>query len=186
MNNNDNNKNTSVKQVSEDAASKVNVIEKIKSIKNFEIIVAVIAVILMLIIYFSSQISFESEDSSDTLLEQLQDYCSEMESKLTTSLSTVDGCGDSIVIINWESSVEKIIAYATSANGDSTTMTPEIITSSGDQSPIVLVELYPKALGVIIICQGGDSVAVKIQIIEAVSVLLDIEASKISVLKMES
>ena len=102
-----------------------------------------------------------------------------------SALEAMKGVGKVKVVVNWESGVEKIIAYATSNSGNNVTTTPTIIQSQGTSSPIVLKEVYPKALGVIIICQGGNNIAVKLDVMNAVSVLLDIPQNKINVYPMK-
>lgn len=164
-------------------------LKKIKSIKNIEIIVAVIAVVVMLVIYFSTKINIGSSSTNkndkDSLKQQLDNYCTRMEVQLTTTISSIKGAGETKIIINWESSVEIVIAYITSTGSNSSTSAPQVIQNNGNSEPIVLKELYPKALGVIIVCQGGNNVSVKLDIINAVSTLLNITPDKICVYAME-
>lgn len=161
------------------------IIAKIKGIKNIEIIIAVISVVVMLVIYFGSSFS-SNEVSIVSVKSELEDYCTKMETDLVDSLSSVSGAGNVKVVINWDSSVEQIIAYITSSSGDSYSSSPQIVTVDGNGVPIILKELYPKAIGVIIICQGGDNIEIKLSIIEAVSNLLDISASNVNVLTMQN
>ncbi len=156
----------------------------LKEKKSIEVIVAVIAVVLMLVLYFSAK-SSSSAKSENKQVAAVNDYCARTEAELATALKAMKGVGNTKVMISWESGVETVIAYATSNSGNNITTTPTIIQSQGSSSPIVLKELYPKALGVIIICQGGNNIAVKLDIMNAVSVLLDIPQSKINVYAMK-
>ncbi len=159
-------------------------IASLKSKKHLEIIIAVIAVAIMLVIYFSARASGAKTPVSDATTVSA-DYCGKTESELVSALEAMKGVGKVKVVVNWESGVEKIIAYATSNSGNNVTTTPTIIQSQGTSSPIVLKEVYPKALGVIIICQGGNNIAVKLDVMNAVSVLLDIPQNKINVYPMK-
>lgn len=162
--------------------SKVNtIVAKIKKIKHIELIIAGIAIIIMLVIYFSTVLFPTNKTDNKTNVNSREDYCTKIEKDLTRALSKMTGAGEVEVVINWESSVESIIAYITNSGNNSVTSTPQIIQGNGVSGPIILKELYPKAIGVIIICKGGDDVKVKLDIITAVSVLLDITQDKINV-----
>lgn len=159
-------------------------IASLKTKKHLEIIIAVIAVAVMLIIYFSARANDAKTSNSDAPTVSA-DYCGKTERELVSALEAMKGVGKVKVVVNWESSVEKIIAYATSNSGNNVTTTPTVIQIQGASSPIILKEVYPKALGVIIICQGGNNIAVKLDIMNAVSVLLDIPQNKINVYAMK-
>ncbi|MDR2201801.1 MAG: hypothetical protein LBP26_03435 [Clostridiales bacterium] len=158
-------------------------VKKIKGVKNIEIIVAVIAVVVMLAIYFAGKAGSAKKPQAAGA-EFSENYCAKIERELTAALSSLKGAGRVGVMINWESGVESVIAYITNTSGGSSASTPQIIQNNGSTRPIVLKEIYPKALGVIIICEGGDNVATKLDIISAVSTLLDITPDKISVYTM--
>lgn len=161
-------------------------IQSLKDKKRLEIVIAVVAVVLMLVLYFSSRKSpTVSASANDNFAVSASDYCQRTEKELATALEAMKGVGKVNVVIHWESGVERIIAYATSSSGNNVSTTPTIISSQGASSPIVLKELYPKAVGVIIICQGGDNIAVKLDVINAVSVLLDVSQNKVNVYAMK-
>lgn len=156
-------------------------IKKVKAIKHIEIIIAVVAIGIMLVLYFSSKIIVSNPDTNDSTAKA--NYCEEIEKKLTKTLSGVKGAGAVTVIINWESSIESIIAYITNNSSNSSSQTPQLI--PGDGKPIILKELYPSPIGVIITCQGGDSVKVRLDLMNAVSNFLGITPEKVNVLTMK-
>lgn len=161
------------------------IIAKLKNKKQLEIIIAVVAVVVMLALYFSTKSGCSQK--APTVSETTKtDYCERMESEMVKALGAMKGVGKVSVVISWESGVETVIAYATNSSGNNVTTTPTIIQSQGSSSPIVLKELYPKALGVIIICEGGNEIAVKLDVMNAVSGLLDIPQSKVNVYAMKS
>ncbi|HEY8444038.1 MAG TPA: hypothetical protein VIL24_04495 [Clostridia bacterium] len=172
-------------------------IEKIKSIKNFEIYIAVIFVALILLIYFSNFSCSSKKTSQERNYQSAYDYCQQVETKLKRILSTIKNAGQVDVMITFESTPERVIAYITSTssnisgNGDgiynentNNTSTPQIIYVKGDQMPLILKEISPKVTGVLVVAQGADDVKVKIDIINAVSVVLDVSPDKIKVLTM--
>ena len=57
--------------------------------------------------------------------------------------------------------------------------------SQGISQPVVIMEERPKAVGVIVVAEGADNLAVREQVANAIQVLLDIPAHKVTVLPME-
>lgn len=137
-------------------------ITKLKSLKHKEIIIAVIAVIIMLIIYFSTIGNSAVNTESTT---QTTSYNEMMTQKLKNVLSKIDGAGQSEVIISWDSWLN--------------TQTSNYYYSSSKEETAVL----PRALGVLVVCDGGDKAKVKLAIKNSVSILLDISAEKVIVYK---
>lgn len=160
-------------------------IASIKAKKHWEIVIAVVAVVVMLCLYFSTKFGSDKSTEDKAPAINVSDYCNKTQTELTEALESMKGVGKTKAVISWESGVESVIAYATNTSGSSTTTTPTIIQSQGSSSPIVLKTLYPKALGVIIICQGGDNVAIKLDIMNMVSVMLDIPQTKVNVYAMK-
>lgn len=150
-----------------DAPKKKKFFEKLKSIKHIEIIIAVAAVAIMLLLYFSTK-AVESNKDNNTQ-GTYSNYCEKIEQELTLTLSAMKGVGKTKLIINWESGV---------ASSSNSSQTPN--SSKTDSKK----EVYPSVVGVIIICQGGEDVKIKIQIINAVSVLLNVSPNKINVYPM--
>lgn len=161
------------------------IIAKIKNIKNIEIIIAVVAVLIMLVIYFAGFFGNNKNNKKDDLAEffnNYSNYCQKMQLEVQEFVSKIEGAGDASVVINWESSVELILAETKNSSPNSNTSSPTIINIGGNSQPIVLKEIYPKAIGVVVVCDGGNNTKVKVNIIMAVSTLLDIPSDKIIVL----
>ena len=150
---------------------------KLKSLKNKEIIIAIIAVVILLVIYFSS---FSSTKESK-VIETSTDYCATKQQQIEQAVSQMEGVGKTRVVINWSSGVEIITAVNTTINGNSTTT--QIVHSSGE--PIVIKEIYPQAVGVLIVCEGGSNAKVKVDIIMAISTLMGISTDKVLVFEMK-
>lgn len=143
--------------------------EKLKGIKHKEIVLAVIAVFVMLVIYFSSYL--KSDKSNISAVEE-QDYCSQMQQTLTEAIAGLSGESSVKVIINWVSGVEKIIAYTEGTSSRS----PAVVQSG----PIILKTVNPKAIGVAVVVKSADT-ALKLDIMQLVSTLLDISPEKVAV-----
>lgn len=191
--------NAKEKSIPKNASKGKGIWDKIKKIKHFEIYIALVFVIIVFIIYFSSNpfSSTPKENESDYKYQTANDYCIETEARLSQLLSSIENAGKVKVMITFESTPERVIAYIvnstknTSANGDGSynentqnSSSPQIIYVSGDQIPLILKEVTPNVLGVLVVAQGADEIKVRLDIINAVSVLLNISADKIKVLTM--
>lgn len=157
---------------------------KLKGKKHLEIVIAAVAVALMLVLYFSVKTGRKSGSTVASAQTVSSDYCTQTEKNLLAALENMQGVGKVRVAIAWASGVEKVIAYATNIAGENTSTTPTVVSVQGGSAPIVLKEIYPKALGAVVVCQGGNNVAVKLDVLKAVSVLLDISQNKIDVFPM--
>ena len=158
-------------------------IASLKEKKHIEIVIAVLAVVVMLILYFSIKVGTNKTSEEAGVIGS--DYCERVEKELVSALENMKGVGKVKLVVNWESGVETVIAYATATSSSGVTTTPTLVQSQGSSKPIVLKEIYPKALGVVIICQGGNNVSVKLDVMNAVSVLLGISQNKVNVFAMK-
>ncbi|MCD7840857.1 MAG: stage III sporulation protein AG [Lachnospiraceae bacterium] len=126
----------------------------------------------------------------------------ELEERLESILSHVEGIGETQVMITLKSDGRKVVEKDTQQSeskeengGESESSTSEQMSGSettiyeksadGDETPFVTEELSPEILGVLVIAQGADSSSVVTEITEAVMALFGIEAHKIKVMKME-
>ena len=102
--------------------------------------------------------------------EQIADYERE-EERLSTILSQIAGAGNVSVMISYESTMEKDIAY----DGQK----ERAVTSGGDV--MVKREIYPRVKGVVVISDGGQDPIVKQKIKEAVIALTGAGANRVCV-----
>lgn len=148
-------------------------------LKKKEVLFAVAVIVVMLIIYFSST---GNKDDTTTKKERVDfDYCTTIQAETQNFVKKMSGDENAKVVIGWESSVEEVIAYTISTNGNSSTTTPVIIHSSGESAPIVLKTIYPKVVGVVVVFKGANDTRKKIEVMEMVSTLLGISPEKVAV-----
>ena len=164
-------------------------ITKIKNIKHLDVAIVIIFVGVLLLLYFSDGTSFINNGTATTTETQAyysyKTYTEYLESKLIDVLSQINGVGKINIMITLESSPELVIAYDTETYGVGETLTtkkePIIITQNGISSPLILSELLPKIRGVVIVAQGADNVAVKLDLLTATIKLLDISVDSIEI-----
>ncbi len=154
-----------------------------KSIKNIlskikieYVIVIAFAVIALIIILGGTTKNNELNN-----LSSIDNYVAALENKLENSLSKVTDAGKVNVIISVDSGMETVLATEKITENGITTETP--FTVGG--KTIVLTENYPKISGVVIVAEGASNLSVKVALINATSVFLNIDSEKIQVLDMK-
>ena len=165
--------------------SKLKFIEKLKKIKGIEWISVVVACLVIFLIYYSSTFSKNVSTSSNATVSSSSQYAKEVEDKLSSVLSNVSGAGKVSVMLTLESGSEIIVAKTkeertnTSANSTSVTVveSPVIV----GKEPLILMEILPKIKGVIVVAQGANDVAVRLELLRAVQALIDVDANKIEI-----
>ncbi len=109
-----------------------------------------------------------------------------VEKQLSGLLSKIQGAGQVEVMLSYASGAETLYHSDRKDDTDSTQTTAVIITGS-DRSESALVSRVdpPRYLGAVVVCQGADSAAVRLAVVEAVSKFTGLGADQIAVLKMK-
>lgn len=163
--------------------------------KNIKIIVAVVIMLVAVILYIGISLdskNVSSESSSDTTgyISTLE-YCEKLEGKLEDIISQIDGAGNVKVMISVDGSPELLYvsdtdtktSTTTSGTTTTTSSSPIIIGNSGNSSGIIMTEKLPNVKGVIVVSSGAGDTKIKLNILNAISTLLDISVDKITILK---
>ena len=120
------------------------------------------------------------------------EYERELEERLTSIISAIDGAGNTRVMVTLESGSEDIYLHDfdygenISPSGKSSIERKDeyvIVDGSAGEGIIVRVA-EPKVRGVAVVCEGGGSELVRQQVTQAVTALLDISSARVSVAKM--
>lgn len=155
-------------------------------------ILAVIGIVLLLLSEFFDNNSIGKEKES---VPSGNDYVTMIENKLSEIVSSVDGAGKVDVMVTIETGEENVYARQVKTdeekndNKSSSDYEYEYIvikTGSSTESGMLLKVIEPNIRGVAIVCDGGDNAAVRENIINIVSAVLDIKTNKISVCKRKS
>ena len=135
----------------------------------------------------------DAQSVSVSVTQSTQNYAENLENRLISIISSIDGAGVTKVMVTLESGSEDVYLhnYDYGENVD-----PEgknsmerkddyviVDGQSGEQGIIVRVS-EPRVRGVAVVCEGGGSDVVREQIISAVTALLDISSARVSVAKM--
>lgn len=109
------------------------------------------------------------------------------EGELEEILSQISGVGKVRVLLTEAAGAETIYQTDEDRTGSESLRVETVIISGSDREETGLVRTVtpPVYLGAIIVCQGGDSPAVRLSIVEAVSNVTGISSDRITVLKMK-
>jgi stage III sporulation protein AG len=171
--------------------------------KRIQYLAILLVVIVILTIYFTSagveDKAKESAPSGTTVSEQRHDS---IENQLKYTLSQIEGAGRVEVMITYEASGEIVPAISvdkqtstTTSSGESGTSTTstentqnEVVTigGSGGNSALVLKEKSPEIRGVIVVSEGANNIAVKLNLLRAVQTLLSVSPDQVDVYKMNN
>lgn len=160
---------------------KKSIFSKLKDNKKMQYLIIGICFCLILILFFSSSIISKNATSQVTSIDE---YVNNLEKRLVKTLSKVDGAGDVSVVITVESGMETVLAnktVTTNNNGNVVVEESPIIVNG---KTITVMEKYPKIVGVLIVCEGANNIAVMRKIQQATISLLDININQIEILSM--
>ena len=133
-------------------------LKKLKNFKHVQIVACAVVMILVLSIYLSCASCSDKATTtafvdSDTTS---ADYCTSMRAQVEKIVSQISGVGSASVVIHWDrNSAQTAFSSGSTEN--------------------------PKAIGALIVCDGGGSTKVKLDVMYAVSTLLDLSIDKIMV-----
>lgn len=143
------------------------------------------ALILFSDIFSGGKKTEEKETADNIAVESYESYVAEMEKRLENTLEKISGVGKADVMITAAGSGEYVYARDEKTETDSDSISKEeqyvIIGGSGDKRALVRKVETPEIMGVIVVCEGGDSNVVKEKVYNAVSAAFNIPSQKIFV-----
>ena len=119
----------------------------------------------------------------------------EMESAMEDILEKIQGVGQVDVMLTLQSGGELVLAEDSSLRYSGSTQSPDdydrssqTVTVSGDsgQDVVVTQEICPQYRGALVVCEGGGSDGVRLQVVEAVSALTGLGSDRIAVVQWRS
>ena len=146
---------------------------------RYPILVVLIGLVLLWLPGKSGNQSIQAATQPDRVQEDLNQ-------QLTAILGKIDGVGKVQVLLTV--SVGETTVYQSDTDQTDTGIRKEtvIITDSGRNQHALITQVLPQRYrGAVIVCQGADSPAVKLAVVEAVSRATGLGADQISVLKMK-
>lgn len=172
---------------------KIPLINKIKNVKYIQYILIGLFVLVLGLIFMSSKGTTVKEGENPSTL-TAEAYAEYLEDKLSSILSQIADAGRVSVMITLDGGMK--YEYATESEeittsneiGDNTntktTKTEEvvIVNINGQATPLVIKESYPEICGVVVVASGASRAQVKLNIMNAITALLNVDESCIQIL----
>lgn len=175
----------------------------IKSPKGTKIALA-IGLSAILIIFVMNMFSTEKKSPAAASEEKSSEaYTLELEKRVLQIIESIEGVGNSKILITLENGVENIYADEQKSNTDSTEDVDEqsgskktteredtentiviIDNDNGGREPVIKTKIEPRVKGVVIVCEGGDNELVKQRVTDAVTTALSIPLKKVCITKL--
>jgi len=164
-------------------------LKKFGGVKTLIMILVLLVVAVMLYNFSGFNLVNNSQESGEIGYTTSLEYIDKIESKLMEVVGGIKGAGKVKVMISINSSPELEVANnmeektVTTSSGTTSTITnePIIVQKNGEETPLILKETLPSINGVIVVSSGASDVKVRLDIINAVSTVLNIDLNKIEV-----
>ena len=160
--------------------------------------VGVLGVLLLIISEFRPSDGKKAEKKeSVTAVQNQETYAEDIEKRLTEIVSSIDGAGKTCVMVTLDSA-EQVYAKNEKIKSDTsggTAIEKEnfsnekeyvLIETDGNEGGMIIKLIQPKIRGVAVVCEGGGSDAVRQEITQAITAVLDISASRVYITKMSA
>lgn len=105
----------------------------------------------------------------------------ELEAKLERALSQINGVGEATVVLTLRSGAEEVLAQDTSQGSSTDRETVIVSTGSGTEEAVSVKTIYPEFQGALVVCEGGGSASVKLEVLKAVSAMTGLSSDQISI-----
>lgn len=138
----------------------------------------IIAILLVAIIFTS----IKSANSETTSLTSTESYVLQTEKKLKKSIEKIDGVKSATVTITVFEGIRTIIAEDVKISEEYGKKTNDSSPVLVNGKPIVLGEIYPEIAGVVVICNCSDSLAVRMSVLDVVTMMLDVPCDKVRII----
>lgn len=160
----------------------IDFITYIKTRKNILMIIILLVLGLLLLVLPNGVLKNDSAKNED---ERLEKYTGDLEKKIESLCSSVQGVSNVTVTIYLDSGFETVYAYneqsKETSNGINSEKKYVTIGSGNDESMVCVVEKMPSICGVAIVCKGGGNPVIANQLINLISSAYDVPKNKIYV-----
>lgn len=164
------------------------ILEKIKRDKRVALIVCVglAGIILLTLSELIPQKSAPNENSKETTVSGIRDnYEKDIEERLTSIVSSINGAGRTEVMVTLASGDENVYAVKEKIGDGTKEREYVVIDSDSNESGLLLKVIEPEIRGVAVVCEGADSANVRQEIVSTVSAVLGISTNRISIAKIK-
>lgn len=158
-----------------------------KLLNQYKYVLVVIAAGLLLLLWPSGKERQAAPAGTDGGQGQEGFDLKELEEKLSQTLSQVEGAGKVTVTLTVKNGMEQVLASDRSTSvtegGSSVEETTVLVNSGSGQEAVRLTQRWPTFQGALVVCEGGDSMEIRLLMTQAVSALTGLGADRITVCK---
>lgn len=167
-------------------------------------LILIIGFAAIMVIFLSDYFTDDAKQTSSDVQSystSYDDYAAQLEARLTEMISSVDGAGETKVMVTLECGTEYVYASqqkttsAKSEDSDSNGKTSRDEKSTGEENiilidgddgeePLILKEMTPTVAGVVVVCSGADNAQVKQRIVDIVTTALGTSSNRVCVTLM--
>ena len=163
----------------------------------------IVGAVAILLIFLSSILpsSMPKEEAKTTQTFSVEAYTKELENRLMGVVCSIQGVGETQIMVTLENGVEYVYESEERKNtdksqdisGDDTKRITEkddtqrsvtVVDGSDGKEALVRTQKEPTVKGVIIVCAGGDDAVVQQRVTQAVTTALDISSKRVCVTKL--
>ena len=165
------------------------ILKKIKRDRKLAIIICVglAGIILLTLSELMPPKNKTEEKTSEKSETDIRDsYEEDIEKRLTSIVSAIDGAGRTQVMVTLASGDENVYAVKEKSSDGSREREYIVIDSDDNESGLLLKVIEPEIRGVAFVCEGADSAKVRQEIVSSVSAVLGISTNRISIAKIKS
>jgi len=184
----------------------LNGLGKNKKAVRYIVVLGIAGILLILLSEFlpsGAKNQGTAADEASPLVFSQEEYISSLENKILEIVTAIDGVGEARVMVTLKSTVEYV--YATEENvtmssveeNDETSNRGELFQSfeeafvfvediNGKKQALYVTQILPEIKGVVVVCEGGDTLAVRNDVINALTTGLGIFSNNVYVTKLSS
>lgn len=173
--------------------------------ENIKKLIIISGLVSIGLIFISNLLGSKPSKTSNVENKDVQlsssEYIKSLEENIKSIVSSIDGAGESKVLITLESSVQNIYATEQKKNNEATedrendtiskikqtndleTRYIKVKDENGAEKALSLTQIQPTIKGVVIVCNGGNNPVIKEKIINAVKTALNITSKRVYVTK---
>ena len=125
-------------------------------------------------------------EKKETVSDISDSYEADLEKRLTSIVSSINGAGRTQVMVTLASGDENVYDVKENSSDGSREREYIVIDDGSSESGLLLKVVEPEIRGVAVVCEGADSANVRQEIVSTVSAVLGISSNRISIAKIKA
>lgn len=160
--------------------------DRLKNDKRLLIIVfvGILGVVLLALSELIPEKENTEQKTSVSIESTANEYEMNLEKRLTELIESVDGAGQTKVMVTVDCGDENVYATENKSESDKIETKYVLVENNGNDNGILLKVWMPEIRGIAVVCQGADSAKVREEITGIVTAVLGISTNRVNIAKM--